>query len=532
MQVAAIDPAALDEAHPTLTIAYHPSVARVGERIGLFELRAPGRHVAVSRLEPGFAPLVGGAPQPLGTPFLSRKPFTIAADREGGLTLDPGATSTEIIIAGETVTGVVRLTSAQVDAGVVITLARQVVLVLHRQTVRTGVARGMGKAKDHGLVGASDGIDNVREHIDRVAATAAPVLLRGATGTGKELVAHALHRASDRADKEFVSVNMAAVPASLAASELFGHVRGAFSSADRNKEGFFARADGGTLFLDEIGDAPDDVQAALLRALETGEVQQVGADRVRKVDVRLIAATDAVLEEAIEQGRFRAPLLYRLATHQIFLPPLAKRREDVGRILMSFLLEDLDEAGTERLRATATDGRRWLPALVVARLAEAPWPGNVRQLRNVAKYLATASVHESIPVTDPGLERLLGTALSMQRTAEVPALAGLRGRPSDDDDEPSRPRRRSADISAQEVLETLAGNDYRLGPSAKQLGVSRPTLNQLVDDHPELVRAQNLSENEILAASARCDADLDAMWRDLKVSRRGLKLRMGALGIP
>ncbi len=457
VQVAAIDPAALDEAHPTLTIAYHPLVSRVGERIGLFELRAKGRSVAISRLEPGFATHAGGPPQPLGTPFLSRKPLTLTANGEGEITLDPGTTSTEIIIDGDVVGSARQLSSAEIDDGVVITLARQVVLVLHRQKVRAPAPTSAGRRRDHGLVGAGDRILAVRDHIDRVAKTDAPVLLRGETGTGKELVAKALHAASGRADREFVSVNMAAIPASLAASELFGHVRGAFSGADRNKEGFFTRADGGTLFLDEVGDAPDDVQSALLRALETGEIQQVGADRVRSVDVRLIAATDAALEEAIEQGRFRAPLMYRLATHQIFLPPLHERREDIPRLLMTFLREELDEAGLAQLRATAEDGRRWLPALVVAKLVAASWPGNVRQLRNVTKYLASAAAHESVRVTDPGLERLLATTLSMQRTSEVPAL-GRRDAVTTGAGKERR-RRRSADISNDELLATLVEHD-------------------------------------------------------------------------
>ena len=174
-------------------------------------------------------------------------------------------------------------------------------------------------------------------------------------------------------------------PPTLAASELFGHVEGAFSGARGRNVGYFGRADGGTLFLDEIGETPVDVQPTPLRALESGEVQQIGARGVRRVDVRLIAATDADLEGMARAGSFRAPLIYRLATHEIRIPPLRERHDDIGRLLRHFLADELTKAGrVDELRRPPTQDP-WLPGPVVERLACYDWPGNVRQLRNVSR---------------------------------------------------------------------------------------------------------------------------------------------------
>src|SRR5262249_34932398 len=156
-------------------------------------------------------------------------------------------------------------------------------------------------------------------------------------GTGKELVARAIHESGRRRGAVCLSVNMGAIPPSLATSELFGAVRGAYTGAVRDHLGYFQRAHGGTLFLDEIGETPPEVQVMLLRVLEPGEVQRVGSPQTQKVDVRLIAATDADLERALHEGRFRAPLLHRLSGYEIYIPPLRERRDDFGRLLFHFL---------------------------------------------------------------------------------------------------------------------------------------------------------------------------------------------------
>src|SRR6185369_2634420 len=204
------------------------------------------------------------------------------------------------------------------------------------------------------------------------------------------------------------AVNMGAIPPALAAAELFGAARGAFTGADQRRTGYFSQAHGGTLFLDEIGETPPEVQVLLLRALETGEIQPVGAEAPRRVDVRVLAATDADLEEAIAAGRFRFSLFKRQTAYEIRLPALRERREDFGQLFFSFLrqeLEALGEAG--RLDDPGPRGDPWLPAPLVARLAAADWPGNVRQLRNAARQIAIGNRGAAHAVLPPPLLKTL-----------------------------------------------------------------------------------------------------------------------------
>jgi two-component system nitrogen regulation response regulator GlnG len=201
-----------------------------------------------------------------------------------------------------------------------------------------------------------------------------PVLLRGETGTGKELVARALHARGPRRRGPFVSVNLGAIPRELAAAELFGAVRGAYTGAARDRDGYFRAARGGTLFLDEVAEAPPEVQVTLLRVLETGELYPVGGDAPIATDVRVIAATDADLDAQIRDGRFKAPLLHRLAGSELHLPPLRERAEDLPA-LCAALLESIAAAARLPVPALAPD--------FAAALARWPWRGNVRELRAV-----------------------------------------------------------------------------------------------------------------------------------------------------
>ena len=207
----------------------------------------------------------------------------------------------------------------------------------------------------------------------QVAASGLPVLVQGETGTGKEVVARALHAWSPRVDGPFVQLNCAAIPASLVESELFGHVRGAFSGATRDRPGRFRTANGGTLLLDEVGELPLDAQAKLLRVLQEGTFEPVGSDRPVRVDVRVIAATHVDLQQAVAEGRFREDLYYRLAVFPLSVPPLRERRDDIVPIARSLLRE----------RAVAGRGPWELSEGAVHRLCSAPWRGNVRELINV-----------------------------------------------------------------------------------------------------------------------------------------------------
>jgi len=242
------------------------------------------------------------------------------------------------------------------------------------------------------LVGHSAPMRALYELIERVAHSGAPVLLRGESGTGKELVARALHFEGARAAGPFVAVNCTALPHQLLESELFGHLKGAFTGATSARRGLFVEADQGSLFLDEIGDMPLELQARLLRVLEDGEVRAVGADASRKVDVRIIAATHQDLDARVREGRFRADLFYRLNVVTLRLPPLRERREDIPLLVEHFTARARVRNPRSRMQAVAPE--------VVSALAAMPWPGNVRELENLIERLVVLAPSETAGMDD------------------------------------------------------------------------------------------------------------------------------------
>jgi len=236
------------------------------------------------------------------------------------------------------------------------------------------------------LVGISDGMQQVFDMVRRVAASEATVLVTGESGTGKELIARAIHHGSERHDAPFVPVNCAAIPADLLESELFGHLRGSFTGAVKDRKGKFELADGGTLFLDEVGELPLELQPKLLRALQEREIEPVGGTP-RRIDVRVVAATNRDLEEAMGEGAFREDLYYRLAVIPVHLPPLRLRRDDIPLLVLHFL----QKHGGSGVRVEE-------PAL--ASLAAYDWPGNVRELENAIERMLILRRGETIGVGD------------------------------------------------------------------------------------------------------------------------------------
>jgi two-component system nitrogen regulation response regulator NtrX len=280
----------------------------------------------------------------------------------------------------------------------------RVLITLRNALQHVGLAREVTalKAAAEGqwaIVGESPAIGALEERIARVAPTPARVLITGENGTGKELVARAIHRRSPRAAKPFVEVNCAAIPSELIESELFGHVKGSFTGAFADRTGKFEQADGGTLFLDEVGDMSPAAQSKVLRALEEGVVTPIGSARSVAVDVRVVAATNKRLEEEIAAGRFREDLLYRLNVVPIEVPPLRQRREDVPLLARHFVA---------RLAATQGFPARHFSDAALARLQAHSWPGNVRELRNTVERLLILSADEVIDESD--VVRLLGPA--------------------------------------------------------------------------------------------------------------------------
>lgn len=252
------------------------------------------------------------------------------------------------------------------------------------------VARQHVHVQHDSMVGSSKGMLRVKTMIDKVALSDARVLILGANGTGKELVAHALHAQSGRASGPFFEVNCAAIPSELIESELFGHEKGAFTSAIRQRKGKFEQADGGTLFLDEIGDMSLAAQAKVLRALQEHQICRVGSDKEIEVDVRVIAATNKDLRQEIAKGNFREDLYHRLSVIVLRVPTLKERAEDVPELIDYFIRQICAEYGIEP-KAIAPEA--------VAELCGMDWPGNVRELRNVVERLIILS-EESITLHD------------------------------------------------------------------------------------------------------------------------------------
>jgi DNA-binding NtrC family response regulator len=293
-------------------------------------------------------------------------------------------------------------------------------------------------------------MQRVFDLIEKVASSDLAVLVQGDSGTGKELVARAIHFNGARKRKVFLSENCAAIPESLLESELFGHVRGAFTGAERNRLGLFEQADGGTLFLDEVGDMSQAMQARLLRAVQEGEIRRVGGDELIKVDVRLIAATHRDLAQEVKAGRFREDLFYRLQVLTIALAPLRERPEDIGPLIEHFL----ERIGNERGRPAPRldDDARHL-------LQRYPWPGNVRQLENTLQRLALLAGDSPISVS----------VLESDPNCRSEMVTGE----GDGSSEPMFSFQAAARDQLRRALEAAGGNRDR---AARLLGVSRATI--------------------------------------------------------
>ncbi len=242
-----------------------------------------------------------------------------------------------------------------------------------------------------GMVAKSRAMLEIFHTIIMVARYPSNVLITGETGTGKDMVARAIYNLSPRQNKPFIAINCASLVEGLLESELFGHVRGAFTGALKDKPGLFEVADGGTIFLDEIGDMPLPLQAKLLRVIETGEVRRVGDTKVRKVDVRIISATNRSLKEMIKKGRFREDLYYRLNIIQIDIPPLRKRREDIP-VLSSYFLGELNQKMGKDIKG--------LDEKVLELFKNLPWEGNARELRNVIERAYIVAKGDYITLSD------------------------------------------------------------------------------------------------------------------------------------
>jgi two-component system nitrogen regulation response regulator GlnG len=476
-----------------LTILWHPDPARIGEQF----VGDPGT-LEVNRYAPLFY-RPGQAGLPLGHGTISRDPVRIVKETGSeGVVVHFPATRMPVELNGRAATGPVRFDAADVARGQVLTLGRAVVLCLH----------WMDCLPKHnpvpGLVGVGAAAIALRDQIRMVAPTDIPVLLLGETGTGKEIAARAIHALGQRAGTRLVAVNMAALNESLAAAELFGAARGAYTGAQERK-GLFAEADGGTLFLDEIGNAPGSVQPMLLRVLEGGDYRPLGASQDRKTTARLIAATDQDLDTAA----FNQALLRRLEGFAIQLPPLRARREDIGVLIVHLL----QAHGVQPV----------LPLELVVEIACFDWPGNIRQLGHTLRRAALLVQHGGTPQLEQ-LVRLTpapaGSAARLAPAAEAPPVSA-----------PDTPRRKPSGITDAEVLQAMAGNDWNIQAAARDLGISRPTMYKLLDAHREIRWAERIPADEIEGALAACAGDVGRCAELLRTPTESLRREVRRLAL-
>ena len=321
-----------------------------------------------------------------------------------------------------------------------------------------------GRYDREGIIGRSEPMRRVFAVVDRVRESDVPVVIQGESGTGKELVARAIHYAGARAKAPFVALNCAAIPEALLESELFGHVKGAFTGADRDREGVLARASGGTLFLDEIGDMPAKMQVDLLRVLQDGQVRPVGSEETLEVDVRVLSASNKLLKDQVANGEFREDLYYRLNVVEIRLPPLRERRDDIPLLADHLLRTIAKKEGRPKKRISKE---------ALERIASHRLPGNVRQLEHV---LLNACVMVDGDVIGPG-DLALGDAVAANHRVEVPAqTAPLSEAPAQNFED-------FKTTEKQRILSALEANAWNRAKAARALDIPRRTFYRRLKEH-------------------------------------------------
>ncbi|MES2016693.1 MAG: sigma 54-interacting transcriptional regulator [Pseudomonadota bacterium] len=479
-----------------LTILWHPDTERIGEQ---FIGPAGEGAIDVSRYAPlFFRPGQDGIA--IGHRAIGRAPLTLRRTLDDGIEITAPDSRMAVEVNGVLLTTALAFDCDQVARGIVLGLGGQVLLCVHWMT-------SFPRTNDvPGLLGVSSGAIATRELIRQVAATDLPVLLLGETGTGKDVAARAIHAASKRRALPLVAVNMATLNESLAAADLFGAAKGAYTGAQATRQGLFAEADGGTLFLDELGDTPASVQPMLLRVLETGRYRPLGANQESTTSARLIAATDQDLDAL----GFNQPLLRRMESFVIRVPALRERREDIGVLLLHALQACTDSA--EELAA--------FPASLVSEMCYYDWPGNVRQLANVARRAVMARRSgQDVELAQFVREPFVSRSVIAGKHEAAPAVSATSA------------RRSLTSISEVDTMQAMEENGWQISGAAQQLGISRPSLYKLIEAHPGIRPAAAIAATELEAALRANSNDVAACASALKTPCEALRRHLRVLGL-
>ncbi len=469
---------------PGLTVAWHPDPAMIGAQTPI-SFDAAGKF-QISRHSPDFVGAESGVQGPLAERTVSRSAIGLERLAGGHLRLIAPSSSMKVYVDNQLVTGFIDFDLGALEAGLLLTIGPNVMVRLHQ------IAAYRKSSADGLLRGVSYAIRNAQSMIGMAANSKLPVLILGPSGTGKELVAQTVHTQSDRAAHKLISVNMATLSESLAAAELFGAARGAYTGATGVRKGLFREADGSSLFMDEIGDTPDSVQPMLLRALESGEFRPLGANESVQVDVRLIAATDRNLQDG-----FNIPLLRRLEGFVIKMPQLSVRKEDIGVLIVHFL-DNLDFQHDQ------------LPNHFVQELMLYDWPGNVRQLKNVVeRAVVTVQAGGTVALEEMVVECERQDTATRRRNSYV---------------HPNT-------VSDDALINALEHCNWEIAAAAKELNVSRTSMYALINACDAITDASDVQPAE-LAKVVAADPHHPANWaKHFKTPRAALEKRAKALGL-
>lgn len=493
-----------------LTIVWHPEQERIGDQAMI-----TGQHVSLSRYQPAFCKAAQNG-LPLGYAGISRTPLEFSIDAQGNVTISAPTSRMQVEIDGKELNGEqyqegqlqgsCLLSSEQINRGVIIGLGRAILLCLHWLTA---LPKNNTIA---GLIGVSSSIQKIRDQIHQIASTNHGVLLLGETGTGKEVVAQAIHSLSLRHQKPLVSVNMAALNEDLAHADLFGAAKGAYTGAQNTRTGFFQEAEDATLFLDEIGNAPTSVQPMLLRVLETNDYRPLGATKDLTTNARIIAATD----QDLYGGGFNPALLRRLESFVINLPPLRNRREDLGVLILHLMQSP----------SLASIADKNLSFTLLTQFATYDWPGNVRQLRHFLKRILIGMANNETP----SFGSLVNTPPHRITYSAEPGNSYTPiATPSATSPTEKKTRKKLNELSEDDIVNALEENEWNIQSAAQALGISRPSMYKLMDENSQIRRVERIPAAEIQQAWQASNSDIEACASLLKTPAEALRRHLRGL---